>query len=98
MEAMIANRLKRVRRALEAAGANTLLETHPANVYYLSGFTGDSGILLVEPSSVTLFTDGRFSIQAKEEAPGARTHIHRGGFLLAVVGDYLRGKRPIRAA
>jgi Xaa-Pro aminopeptidase len=98
MEAMIANRLKRVRRALETAGANTLLETHPANVYYLSGFTGDSGILLVEPSGVTLFTDGRFTIQAKQEAAGVRTHIHRGDLLLAVVGDYLRRKRLIRAA
>jgi Xaa-Pro aminopeptidase len=97
MEAMIADRLKRVRRALEAAGANTLLETHPANVYYLSGFTGDSGMLLVEPSAVTLFTDGRFAIQAKGEAPGIRAHIQRGGALLAAVGEYLRRKRQIRA-
>ncbi len=98
MDTMIANRLKRVRHALEAAEANTLLETHPPNVYYLSGFTGDSGVLLVEPSSVTLFTDGRFTIQAKEESPGIRTHIHRGGPLLAAIGDYLRRKRRIRAA
>jgi Xaa-Pro aminopeptidase len=97
MEAMIANRLKRVRRALEDAGANTLLETHPANVYYLSSFTGDSGMLLVEPSTVTLFTDGRFAIQAKEEVPGVRTHIQRGGTLLAAVSEYLSRKRQIRA-
>jgi Xaa-Pro aminopeptidase len=97
MEAVIANRLKRVRNALEAAGANTLLEGHPANVYYLSGFTGDSGMLLVEPSSVTLFTDGRFTIQAKEEAPGVRTHIHRGGSLVANIGAYLHRKSRIRA-
>ena len=71
MEAIIANRLKRVRRALETAGANTLLETHPANVYYLSGFTGDSGILLVEPSGVTLFTDGRFTIQTMVPKAGS---------------------------
>jgi Xaa-Pro aminopeptidase len=95
---MIANRLKRVRRDLEAAGANLLLETHPPNVYYLSGFTGDSGMLLVEQSSVTLFTDSRFTIQAKEEAPGIRTHIHRGGSLLAAAGESLRRKRRIRAA
>jgi Xaa-Pro aminopeptidase len=97
MEAVIANRLKRVRDALEAAGANTLLEGHPANVYYLSGFTGDSGMLLVEPSSVTLFTDGRFTIQAKGEAPGVRTHIHRGGPIVASVGTYLHRKSRIRA-
>jgi Xaa-Pro aminopeptidase len=98
MKAIIATRLKRVRRALEAAGTNMLVETHPPNVYYLSGFTGDSGVLLVETSSVRLFTDGRFTIQAREEAPGIRTHIHSGGPLLAAVGDHMRGKRHIRAA
>jgi Xaa-Pro aminopeptidase len=79
-------------------GANTLLETHPPNIYYLTGFTGDSGILLVQPASVTLFTDGRFTIQAKEEAPGVRTHIHRGGPLVAAIAAYLRRKNRIRAA
>jgi Xaa-Pro aminopeptidase len=97
METMIANRLKRVRQALEAAAANALLETHPPNVFYLSGFTGDSGVLLLESSSVTLFTDGRFTIQAREEARGIRVQIHRGS-LLAAIGDYLRRKRRIRAA
>jgi Xaa-Pro aminopeptidase len=95
---MIVGRLKRVRDALETVGANTLLETHPPNIYYLSGFTGDSGILLVQPASVTLFTDGRFTIQAKEEAPGVRTHIHRGGPLVASIAAYLRRKNRVRAA
>jgi Xaa-Pro aminopeptidase len=98
MDTMIPNRLKRVRRALEAAGADMLVETHPPNVYYLSGFTGDSAALLVETSSVKLFTDGRFTIQAREEAPGIRTLIHRGGPLLAAVGNHMRRKRHIRAA
>jgi Xaa-Pro aminopeptidase len=97
METMIANRLKRVRQALEAAAANALLETHPPNVFYLSGFTGDSGVLLIESSSVTLFTDGRFTIQAKEEARGIRVQIHRGS-LLGAIGNYLRRKKRIRAA
>src|ERR1019366_2293138 len=62
--------------------------------YYLSGFSGDSGALLVDASSATLFTDGRFTIQAKEEAPGIRTRIHRGP-LLEAVGEHLRKKgRP----
>jgi Xaa-Pro aminopeptidase len=97
METMIADRVKRARQALEAAGANALLETHPPNVYYLSGFTGDSGILLLESSSVTLYTDGRFTIQAREEARDIRTQIHRGS-LLAAIGDYLRRKKRLRVA
>jgi Xaa-Pro aminopeptidase len=98
MEAMIVDRLKRVRLALQAVGADALLETHPANIHYLSGFTGDSGMLLVELSSATLFTDGRFTIQAKEEARGIRTHLHRGGSLVASIAAYMRRKSRTRAA
>jgi Xaa-Pro aminopeptidase len=98
MEKSIASRLKRVRNALEMAGADILLETHPPNIYYLSGFTGDAGILLVQPASSTLFTDGRFTIQAKQEAPGVRTQIHRGGPLVGTVGGYLRRKNRMRVS
>jgi Xaa-Pro aminopeptidase len=97
MDTRIAERLKRIRQALDSAGANALLETHLPNVYYLSGFTGDSGALLVEPSSVTLFTDGRFTTQAREEAPGIRVQIHRRS-LLEAIGGHLRRKKRIRVA
>ncbi len=74
-----------------------MLETHPPNIYYLSGFTGDSGVLLVDPTSATLFTDGRFTIQAKEETRGIRAHIHKGP-LLEAVGSHLRARKRHRVA
>ncbi len=46
---------------------DALLVSAPANVRYLSGFTGDNGLLLVTADSQTLFTDPRFTIQAAEE-------------------------------
>ncbi len=50
---------------------DALLVSAPPNVRYLSGFTGDNGLLLVTPGatpdSQTLFTDPRFTIQAAEE-------------------------------
>jgi len=46
---------------------DALLISAPPNVRYLSGFTGDNGLLLVTPDSQTLFTDPRFTIQAAEE-------------------------------
>ncbi len=93
----ITSRLKRLRQVLDTAGAGTLLETHPPNIYYLSGFTGDSGALLVDPTSATLFTDGRFTIQAKEETRGIRVHIHKGP-LLEAVGGHLRARKRQRVA
>jgi Xaa-Pro aminopeptidase len=97
MDPTITARLKRVRQALDVAGANALLETHLPNVYYLSGFTGDSGALLIESASVTLFTDGRFTTQAREESPGVRVQIHRSS-LLEAVGVHLHRKRRLRVA
>ncbi len=46
---------------------DALLVSAPPNVRYLSGFTGDNGLLLVTPDSQILFTDPRFTIQAAEE-------------------------------
>src|SRR5258708_7022737 len=97
MQTPTATRLKRVRQALDAHSATALLETHLPSIYYLSGFTGDSGALLVEPASTTLFADGRFTIQAKEEVRAIRTRIHSGP-LLEAVGEHLRKKGKSRVA
>ena len=90
-------RLKRLRHAMDSAGARILLETHPPNIYYLCGFSGDSGTLLVDSTSAALFTDGRFTIQAKEETRGVRLHIHKGS-LLEAVGKHLRARKRQRVA
>jgi Xaa-Pro aminopeptidase len=92
-----APRLKRLRQAMDAVRAGTLLETHLPNIYYLCGFSGDSGALLIDPTSATLFTDGRFTIQAKEETRGIRVHIHKGA-LLEAVGEHLRARKRQKVA
>src|SRR5579862_5016264 len=97
MPTIINNRLKRLRGSIDTAGATALLETHLPNIYYLSGFSGDSAALLVDSTSATLFTDGRFTIQAKEETRGIRVHIHKGP-LLKAVGAHLRARRRQRVA
>jgi Xaa-Pro aminopeptidase len=91
------SRLKRLRQLIDSAGAGALLETHLPNIYYLCGFSGDSGALLVDSSSATLFTDGRFTIQAKEETRAIRVQIHKGP-LLEAVGDHLRARKRQRVA
>jgi Xaa-Pro aminopeptidase len=97
MPTNLTSRLKRLRQSLDSAGAASLLETHAPNIYYLSGFSGDSGALLVDGTSATLFTDGRFTIQAKEETRGIRVHIHKGP-LLPALGEYLRGRKRQKIA
>lgn len=73
----------RRRRAAEAAreaGIDALLVTHLPDVRWLSGFTGSNGALvLTVPKSgaakAMLFTDGRYTAQAKAEARGMRVVI-----------------------
>lgn len=90
-------RLGAVRRRLATARADALLVTHLPNVCYLCGFSGSAGVLLVEPSTATLFTDSRYTIQAREEVRGARVRIARK-WLLFAAGEALRRRGRVRAA
>jgi Xaa-Pro aminopeptidase len=89
------SRLRRLRHSLDVARAGALLETHLPNIFYLCGFSGDSGALLVDVASATLFTDGRFTVQAREETRGIRVHIHQGP-LLEAVGAHLRARKRLQ--
>lgn len=71
-------------------GVDVLLVTHPADWYYLTGFTGESGVLLVEPTRSTLITDGRFTTQVREETRSVRI-VRQKGSLMEFTGRFLRG-------
>ncbi|MDA0204249.1 MAG: Xaa-Pro peptidase family protein [Acidobacteria bacterium] len=46
-----------------------------SNIRYLTGFTGSAGHLLVEPGRTTLFVDGRYDEQAREQASGVEVRV-----------------------
>lgn len=95
MERVHRRRIELVCRRLAEARADALLVAHLPNVFYLCGFSGSAGALLVEPGRVTLFTDGRYILQSREEAKGARVRISRGP-LLGAVGEHLRKRGKTR--
>ncbi len=97
MERLHGQRIRSVRQLIAERDADALLITHLPNVFYLSGFSGSAGALLIEPDRVTLFTDGRYTIQAREEAQEARVRISRGPLLVAL-GGYLKERRKARVA
>jgi Xaa-Pro aminopeptidase len=90
--------MDRLRFSFSALGADAFLVSHLPNIRYLCGFTGSAALLLVEQSSATLFTDSRYTFQAREEVSNARTKIAREG-LIRAAGQALqkRSGRP-RAA
>jgi Xaa-Pro aminopeptidase len=60
---------------MKAAAVNGLLVTHPPDVRYLCGFTGSNAALVLTGKKGILFTDGRYTAQAKAEAVGTRVVI-----------------------
>ncbi|MGB3088083.1 MAG: aminopeptidase P family protein [Phycisphaerae bacterium] len=78
MKPPIRDRLRRLRRAFREKRVDAFLVTHPVDVGYLSGFTGDSSWLLVLGRSACLITDSRFSEQAERECPHLSRTVRRG--------------------
>jgi len=87
-------RLRRLRLRMEQTGTDAFAVLHLPNVFYLSGFTGSAGALFVEQSSATLFTDGRYKTQSREElrGTGVIASISRGSALSAL-GAHLAARK-----
>ncbi|MDR1320884.1 MAG: Xaa-Pro peptidase family protein [Gracilibacteraceae bacterium] len=63
-------RLALLRARMAERGVDVVLAESAANVYYLSGFTGSRGVLLVTAGERYLLTDERYTAQAGAEAEG----------------------------
>jgi len=84
----VSGRLDRLRGLFDAAGPDegpldALLVTTPANIRWLSGFSGSAGLLLVTRSQALLTTDGRYRTQSGQQLEaagvGADIEVHIGG-------------------
>ena len=73
---MTAGHLETLVRLSRRAAVDGVLVQDPANVLYLSGFTGE-GCLLVTPAEKILLTDARYDVQARSQAKGFAITIFR---------------------
>ncbi len=91
--------LQRRRQSLTSgfsdAKIDSLLVTSPANWFYLTGFTGEFGALVVSRKAATLITDGRFTVQGRAEASRIRI-LQQKGSLYESVGQFLKNSRVRR--
>ena len=69
---------------MRADRLDAFVVTHLPNIFYLTGFSGSSGIVLVTRNGAILFTDPRYTIQTKQEVTAAQVRIVRGSLLKAV--------------
>jgi Xaa-Pro aminopeptidase len=95
-------RQQHLRDSLSAQRLDALLVTHLPNILYLCGFTGSGGVLLVTEARSVLFTDGRYTAQARAEVKAAQVIIARKP-PLAAAAEWLdahrkgrRGASPFR--
>lgn len=82
--AHIEARLKTLREHLARNKLSVFLVNNPVDQFYLTGFTGEDGVVLVAPDKVYLITDGRFTEQAGREAGWARAIIRKGAISEAI--------------
>jgi len=82
-------RIAQLQKLLRKRRLSSFLVTDAVNWFYLTGFTGESGVLAVEPSRLTLVTDGRFTEQAKQEAPWLTVLLQNDG-LYRTCGELLK--------
>lgn len=55
---------------LKSENLDAVIITSPENLYYFSGFTGGEGVLVFARENKSILVDGRYTIQAKEQAKG----------------------------
>jgi Xaa-Pro aminopeptidase len=60
---------------------DALLVSSPANVQYLSGYTGSNGLLLVTKAEAHFFTDPRYAIASQQIT--CKVHVEKKALLLA---------------
>ncbi|TWT44116.1 putative peptidase [Phycisphaerae bacterium RAS1] len=72
-----AARLASVREDLSKKKLDALLVQNRADQYWLTGFTGEDGFVILSHKHVVLLTDGRFDETADREAPWARKVIRQ---------------------
>jgi Xaa-Pro aminopeptidase len=89
------HRVHELQKLLRRNALDALFVTSPADWYYLTGFTGEAGALIVGPRQVTLVTDGRFTVQAAEELRGVRVIEQKEG-LYRSCGELLKNQRARR--
>jgi len=67
----VADRSTRLRPLFAPAGVDALIVTNPANIRYLTSFTGSAGVVLVTADELVLVTDGRYRDQAADQVRAA---------------------------
>ncbi len=91
---MLDKRLEDLRAAMASKHLDALLVTDIHNVFYMSGFTGDTGELVVTGGASYLLVDPRFTVQARSECAGAKVVEYTAKTDMAAAADLVNDLGP----
>jgi len=92
---IIKRRIKAIRYQLRKKRIKSLLVTKPANVTYITGFSGDDSWVLFTDRVVYLLTDSRYTEQAKSQCP-ACIIIERDKPIVEAVAELVKKLKSVR--
>jgi len=96
-DSAIKKRNKTIRCCLSENEIDCLVVTKPANVTYVTGFSGDDSWAVITGRKVYLVTDSRYTEQAKKECRGCGI-IERKRPMVETMGGLLRKLKFVRTA
>ena len=90
------SRLQTVQEELQKQKLDAILLGHLPNIRYLCGFSGSAALVAVSEHEIEFFTDGRYTVQARDEVIGARIRIQNGKSAFATALEWLSGRSRVK--
>ena len=94
-DSVVVQRQARLLEEMEVRGVEGLIVSHLPNIFYLTGYSGSAGLAFFTARSRILWVDGRYGIQAREQAKGVRVVVAPAIRFAALVRR-LKGNRRVR--
>lgn len=71
-------RIQKFQKIMNSDNLDGFVISRMANIRYLCGFTGDTGLLIITPKKAYMLCDSRFFEAAKKEVKGAQVFLTKG--------------------
>ena len=80
-------RLAKLLRKISDEQVDAILISKPENLFYFSGFNGDSSVLFISKNFCKLITDGRYTEQAERQAKNFEVIRHTEGLFVKLAEE-----------
>ena len=87
-------RLEKLRKSMSERNIDALLVTNLSNIFYLSGFTGSTAVLVVTGDASYILVDFRYTLQATTECVGTKVIEYSGKPAFAALGNLINEIKP----